>query len=446
MNTSSITHVAIVGAGPYGLSLAAHLRESDVPFRILGRPMQSWATQMPVGMKLKSDGFASNLSAGSVPFTLEDFCRLTSRPYHATELPVPVEDFVAYGREFQRRFVPTLDQRNVSNVAKLIGGDDNGLFRVTLEDGDDFLARHVVVATGVSLFQYIPEELQQLPSAMVTHSTDHHTFEEFDGRSVTVLGRGASSLNAAALLHESGADVTVLTRRTKIHVHKSEPPTKRSLYQRLRHPSSPLGSSMRSWLSCTTPGTFRALPYAIRRILVYKHLGPAGGTALQGRVEGKVEILAGWSIDRADIVQGTLEQPLLIKLSLHNVLGETREHITAHIIAGTGFRYNLARMSFLPQALLSRIRTQPTGAPVLNHNFESTQKGIYFVGPAASTSFGPLLRFAAGAGYAATRVTQHLVRDYARVQPRRGNAVAVPSTAHFERPSGTHAALNRTSL
>ena len=54
--------LAIVGAGPYGLSIAAHLRERGVNFRIFGTPMRTWREQMPRGMLLKSDGFASNLS------------------------------------------------------------------------------------------------------------------------------------------------------------------------------------------------------------------------------------------------------------------------------------------------------------------------------------------------------------------------------------------------
>jgi cation diffusion facilitator CzcD-associated flavoprotein CzcO len=143
-NSGSILHAAIVGAGPYGLSLSAHLREAGVPHRIFGRPMKSWATQMPAGMKLKSDGFASNLSAGSIPFTLEDFARLTGRPYHATQLPVAIEDFIAYGQEFARRFVPGLEEMDVTSIER-----EGRAFRVTLENGETFLTRHVVLATGV---------------------------------------------------------------------------------------------------------------------------------------------------------------------------------------------------------------------------------------------------------------------------------------------------------
>lgn len=58
-----MTRVAIIGAGPYGLSIAAHLRAYGIPFRIFGAPLDSWRRHMPVGMMLKSDGFASSLSA-----------------------------------------------------------------------------------------------------------------------------------------------------------------------------------------------------------------------------------------------------------------------------------------------------------------------------------------------------------------------------------------------
>ena len=46
--------VAIVGAGPYGLSIAAHLRVAGVTFRIFGRPMQTWRYHMPDGNAAES--------------------------------------------------------------------------------------------------------------------------------------------------------------------------------------------------------------------------------------------------------------------------------------------------------------------------------------------------------------------------------------------------------
>ena len=404
MNASlqPVVQVAIVGAGPYGLSLAAHLRQAGVPFRIFGRPMQSWATQMPAAMKLKSDGFASNLSAGAAHFTLEDFCTLTGREYHATQLPVPLEDFIAYGREFARRLVPTLEQREVVSIDATPEG-----FQITLEGGETLLARHVILATGITAFPHLPENLRHLPANLLTHTTDHTTFAEFKDRDITVLGRGASSLDAAALLHEAGANVTLISRSPNVHVPPPRTGRPRSLFQRILHPASPLGSSLRSWLACTVPGAFHALPAALRRLIFYKHLGPAGGASLSGRIFGKVEILRGWSIASADLVQQP--QPL-IRLTLTNAEHQTREHLTTHILAGTGFRIDLARLRFLSPTLLASIRCHKDGAPILNRNFESTLPGLYFIGPTASAGFGPLLRFVAGAEFTVTRLTQALTR------------------------------------
>ena len=404
MNASlqPVVQVAIVGAGPYGLSLAAHLRQAGVPFRIFGRPMQSWATQMPAAMKLKSDGFASNLSAGAAHFTLEDFCTLTGREYHATQLPVPLEDFIAYGREFARRLVPTLEQREVVSIDATPEG-----FQITLEGGETLLARHVILATGITAFPHLPENLRHLPANLLTHTTDHTTFAEFKDRDITVLGRGASSLDAAALLHEAGANVTLISRSPNVHVPPPRTGRPRSLFQRILHPASPLGSSLRSWLACTVPGAFHALPAALRRLIFYKHLGPAGGASLSGRIFGKVEILRGWSIASADLVQQP--QPL-IRLTLTNAEHQTREHLTTHILAGTGFRIDLARLRFLSPTLLASIRCHKDGAPILNRNFESSTPNLYFVGLASANSFGPLTRFACGAQFTAAHLCHHLTK------------------------------------
>jgi thioredoxin reductase len=365
---------------------------------------------MPAGMKLKSDGFASSLSAGSIPFTLEDFARVTGRSYHATQVPVALEDFVAYGQEFARRFVPGLEERDVTNIER-----EGNAFRVTLETGESFLTRHVILATGLSLFQWIPPVLRDLPAGLVTHTADHKTFEQFRGREVLVLGRGASALNAAVILNETGSHPTLLSRSPKIHVHHVPHGGRPPLWYRLRHPSSPLGSSLRSWLASNFPGLFHLLPPPLRRAITHKHLGPAGGYTLSGRVEGKLPILRGWSIVKAESITGEAGHPL-IRVHLVNDAQETREITTSHIIAGTGYRTDLDRYRFLAANLRASIYREKHGAPVLNRSFETSVDGLYIVGPAAAASFGPLLRFAAGAGYAASRVTYHLATDLARLR------------------------------
>ena len=111
-----MSDVAIIGAGPYGLSIAAYLRKSKVQFRIFGTPMQSWSQQMPKGMLLKSDGFASSLYDPDSAFTLAHYCAENGISYSDVGLPVSRETFVAYGMEFQKRFVPTLEETNITSV------------------------------------------------------------------------------------------------------------------------------------------------------------------------------------------------------------------------------------------------------------------------------------------------------------------------------------------
>src|SRR6202046_2202219 len=104
-------NTAIIGAGPYGLSIAAHLRSRGIPFRIFGRPMDSWRTHMPKGMLLKSDGFASNISDPNDEFTLRKFCSQQGIEYSDTGIPVRLDTFTRYGLAFRERMVPELEDK-----------------------------------------------------------------------------------------------------------------------------------------------------------------------------------------------------------------------------------------------------------------------------------------------------------------------------------------------
>ena len=203
------TDIAIIGAGPYGLSLAAHLRALGADFLIFGNPMHTWLTQMPLGMRLKSEGFASTLYDADSAFTLAHYCRREGIPYADIGLPVRVETFAAYGLEFQRRFAPELDQDSVISLTASSSG-----FRLRLENRSSVTARRVVMAVGISHFQYLPPILSALPEEFVTHTADHTVFDEFKGREVAVIGAGASALDVAAALHRAGAGVAACFEET----------------------------------------------------------------------------------------------------------------------------------------------------------------------------------------------------------------------------------------
>jgi len=131
---------AIIGAGPYGLSIAAHFRSRSIPFRIFGRPMDSWLAHMPKGMMLKSDGFASNIYDPGSKFTLKQFCTERGIEYADMGIPVRLATFGEYGLAFRDRMVPELEDKVVTGVERSADG-----FRLQLDDGEEVKARRVVL-------------------------------------------------------------------------------------------------------------------------------------------------------------------------------------------------------------------------------------------------------------------------------------------------------------
>src|SRR4029077_19666608 len=165
---------AIVGAGPYGLSIAAHSRRRGITFRIFGRLMDSWIAHMPEGMMLKSDGFASNIYDPDGQLTLKNFCAEKGIPYGDSGCPIRLQTFAEYGLAFRDRMVPELDERTVASIEYLPEG-----FALRLEDGDTVRTRRVVLAVGLTHFQHVPPELAQLGPEYLSHSFSHHDLEPF---------------------------------------------------------------------------------------------------------------------------------------------------------------------------------------------------------------------------------------------------------------------------
>jgi thioredoxin reductase len=396
---SDAVEVAIVGAGPYGLSLAAHLRKAGVSVRQFGMPMQLWRDFMPEGMFLKSQGFASNLSDPDHTHTLEAFCRATGRPYASYGLPVPLDTFVAYGQWFHSELVPDVEEVLVSDVAQAGGG-----FEVSLANSDQVRARKVVVAIGVEAFAYVPEPLSALPSSVCTHASAHTDLGAFRGQDVIVVGAGQSALESAALLHENGATVQLVCRKDKLVWNGPPLPLDRPLPQRLREPESGLGSGWATWFYSNQPGLFRRLPRSTRVSKARTALGPAGATWLRSRVEGQFPALTGYSVKWARVQDGG------VRLGLAAADGSSRELTADHVIAGTGYRTDLTRLSFLGDQMVSRLRTVPgTGSSAVGRDYQSSVPGLYVVGPAVAPTMGPVMRFVFGSEHAATTVARQLI-------------------------------------
>jgi thioredoxin reductase len=394
--------IAIVGAGPYGLSIAAHLRKRGLSFRIFGPPMDTWISHMPKGMCLKSDGFASDLYDPDGALTLKKFCAERGIPYADMGLPVKIDTFNAYGLAFKDRMVPELENKLVVRIERSSDG-----FRLQLDNGETCQARRVVLAVGVTHFEYVPENLAHLPAQFLSHSARHREVSPFNGRNVVVLGGGASALDLAGLLHEAGANVQLVARKQELKFHSKPTGKPRSWFQKLRHPDSGLGPGMRSRFFADAPWAFHYLPENLRLKLVKRTLGPSGGYFIRDMVVGKVPLHLGYTTERAEI-QGNA-----VHLHLRAQDGSQKEVVTGHVIAATGYKVNLDRLDFLSDDLRSAVRTAG-GAPILSRGFESSVPGLYFSGLAAANSFGPVMRFAFGAGFASRRIAEELEKSVAR--------------------------------
>jgi FAD-dependent urate hydroxylase len=396
MNSPVHPAVAIIGAGPYGLSLAAHLRSEGVDYRIFGTPMHRWRAHMPKGMFLKSEGCASNLFDPTAGYTLGQYSIEARLSYAPSGPPVSLETFTQYGLSFQRRLVPTVEDVMVTALDR-----PSVAFELRLASGETLRASKVVVATGTSYTAYIPPTLAHLPTELLSHSESHHDLGGFKGQDVTVIGAGQSALETAALLHEAGAEVRLLARRSSILWNAPPILTRRSLPKRMRRPMSQLGSGLGPWFYSNAGVLFCYLPQQIRISRVQKALGPAGAWWLRDRVVGRLPIVLG------QVVRETEPRCDGVLMRLQTSDGEMRQLTTQHVIAATGYRFALRSLPFMSERLLSQLRSV-NQTPVLSSHFESSVPGLYFTGLASANQFGPAMRFLHGADVTARRVSGHI--------------------------------------
>jgi cation diffusion facilitator CzcD-associated flavoprotein CzcO len=383
--------VAVIGAGPYGLASAAHLRALGIPTCVFGKTMEFWQ-RMPPGMHLKSIWAASSIADPTGEYSLDHFTQLS---HTAPVEPVPLPYFVDYGRWFQQRTVPKVDPTYVRLLVR-----DGRRFRLELEDGRSLRVGKAIVATGIQSFAFVPEFARHLPPELASHSQDHREFNRFKGRSVAVVGRGQSAVQTAAFLHEAGAaEVEMLARGPVIWID-------RRLYRytgpmrRLFYPSSDVGPPGLNWL-IHFPQIFRCLPETVRSRVEGRATRPAGAPWLRHRVERLVRITSGVEIVRAT-AQGE-------RLHCELTDGTTRE--VDHLVVATGYRPSLRKLGFIDPALRDDLQERD-GYPLLNRWFESSVPDLHFVGAVASYNFGPLCRFVAGTKAAGRQIAQRTVSAY----------------------------------
>jgi cation diffusion facilitator CzcD-associated flavoprotein CzcO len=379
---------AVIGAGPYGLSVAAHLKAAGVDTQVFGKPMEFWE-HMPPGMCLKSPWSASSLRDPAGAYSLNQY--VITAAADQTE-PIRLPFYQRYGHWFAQQAAPGVDPTYVQSIMR----DGEG-FRLLLADGRTTRAGRVIVAIGISGFAHIPEFAQSLSPDLYSHTQAQTDPDVFRGRRVAVIGSGQSGLEWAALLHEAGASVEVIARgpvhwiNRRLYEHTG--PAKRLFY-----PPTDVGPPGINWV-VAFPRLTRRLPVKIRTAMHRRSIRPAGAKWLRDRVEGKVTITRLTSIRRVSALGSEA------RLELDD--GTTRT--VDYLLLGTGYRPDIERIAFLDPELRSKIR-QRNGFPILNGSFESSEPGLHFAGGVAGYSFGPLCNFVAGAGVAARQVTRYAAR------------------------------------
>jgi thioredoxin reductase len=374
------TQVVIIGAGPFGLSISAHLSALGVDHLIVGRTNNTYRSLVPDGMLMKSEPYASTIASPDGKYTLAAFSAAQGLDYVDRVGPVTRDRFVEYIDWYAERLVPGVQDETVTEVTPVDGG-----FRVSFADAAPVTARRVVVATGVIPYHYLPAQLGGLPDDLLTHTAKHIELDDFKGRKVAVVGAGQSALEAAALLHETGADVQIIARTPQLSWNVKNPDYVSTLGQVKR----PVVQLCEGWRCAfwNTPAAFRTLPESYRIQKARTVLGPSGAWWLRDRVDGVIDVLTGHGVKEA-VAKGSG-----VRLILD---GPGQPEIDAdHVIAGTGFRVGLDRLPFLPEHLRSVIKTV-NNHPVVSRSGETSVPGLYFAGAPTVISIGPSARFVAG--------------------------------------------------
>ena len=379
--------VAVVGAGPFGLSVAAHLPFRSV--RTFGEPMETWRRRMPRGMLLRSAWEETSLSAPSGG-TLDDWTRLAAEPRAE---PIPLEMFIRYSDWFADRFVPNRDPDNVAGIEQHASG-----FRLVSAGGAEVDARALVLAVGVVPFAYVPPGLKTLfgDEAVGLASALADDVGQANGRRVLVVGGGQAGLETSGLMAQAGATVELVTRSQVRWFADREPhyprgPVQRRLY-RLAYPVVGYGPPPLNRL-VIMPDLFAALPSSARVKLTARLLRSGGSPWLRTLVDRSVKVTEFTTVEDAAVH----DSQLVVRLSN----GEERE--VDQVLVACGYRFDLDRLEFLSSNVRSGIATRD-GWPVIDRHFRSSDRSIHFVGYAAERRFGPLSRFVLGADFTARRV------------------------------------------
>ncbi len=345
---------------------------------------------MPVGMCLRSNWGASHIADPEQQLTLDAYCR--EKGNHISK-PIPLDRFVDYGRWYQQKSVGNLENREVRSIDLAAHG-----FKIVMNDGEEFAARRVVVAAGISAFTARPAEFTRVSSELASHTSEHNDLRKFKGQLVVVIGAGQSALESAALLQEAGIAVEVIARRPHLNWVGLHPKLHHlGFISKMLYSKRDVGPAGISRL-VAMPHLFRRFPRDFQNRTAYRAIRPAGAGWLQPRLVG-VPITLGRKVVAA-AEKGS---------QLHLKLDDGSERCVNHALLATGFHVDVTRYPFLSPSLAKQVKTVK-GFPILRSGLESSVPGLHFLGKPASWSFGPLLGFVSGAEFASTEIVRSIAR------------------------------------
>ena len=385
--------VIVVGAGPYGLSVAAHLQNAGSDPYVIGQPMAFWKHHMPAGMILRSRQEASNISAPDKHLSLRAY---QGRIGRKLQDPLPIADFIAYGEWFQRQVAPQLDSRLVQHICR-----KSETFELTMEDGETLRARSVVLSLGIGLFSQRPQPFATVPPKLAPHSSELNDLSSLRGRRVAVIGKGQSALECAALLHENGALVEIITRAPGLvfrpfawrkHLFRTLTPGPLRPFSHWVLPPTDLGD-IRTARKMADPDKFRRQTPDMQKKLIGDCTRPIGAYWLEPRLAG-VPVRTSAVLTGADVAGD--------RVGLRFQDGGTATF--DRVVLATGYRVDITKLHILDPCLRQAILRTADGYPILSAGLETSVGGLFMAGVIGERALGPTLRFVTGTSNAGPRV------------------------------------------
>ncbi|MHB8697712.1 MAG: NAD(P)-binding domain-containing protein [Sulfuricaulis sp.] len=357
--------LAIIGAGPTGMSVAAHAKTYGLDYVILGEPWAFWHRHM-IPLPLRSPAATTNIDTPRRGCQFLDFARLMKLPEAKR---IAFHEFIAYATWFAAQHELRPIQLAVQTVHR---DDDCWLIRT---QGGVVRARHVVVAVGLNGMQRMPEEAARHPRLYTTVS-EIKCFEELRGKRVAIVGAGQSAAEAALALAAAGAQTQLVVRGERV------------VFRSLHSP----GAFLFKFLFKRTDRFISWLPARLQTIL------------LRFLTKGTIEPTLRDELDRAGVQIHTRSRIVPAVRGGENFL-EMRSPggkpvPVDYAVLGTGYTFDVRRIPFLSDVSVKHV----DGIPRLNRYAESSAPRLYFCGIATLRLIGPQAQFIFGTSKISPRI------------------------------------------